>query len=106
MPDAATIARQEELRSRHRDLTKPVNPIGSDLESLQSVKGFENITAADLENRATFNLKDHMAKQTVTAVAQSNRINLQSMTREELLGLADAALTQASMTPEPENENA
>ncbi len=109
MPDAATQARQAELEKRHRDLTKPVPPLGSDGDSLRSIRGFENITDQDLQHRATFNLKDHLAgKGSAVAIAtpQSGTVDLSSMTRDQLLTLAESALGEAARKPETENENA
>ena len=62
-----------------------------------------------MAERATFNLKDHLAniqKQGPTALQTTETVNLSKMTRDELLGLADAALTEAARKPETENENA
>lgn len=103
MPDAATEQRQRELEKRHRDLSKPVDPIGSTADSLRSVRGFENITDADLENRATFNLRDHMAKkpQAVSVASPTSTIDLTAMSPEELAGLEKAARQQRKSKEKP-----
>ncbi len=115
--DARVIAnaqRQAELQARHRDLTKPVPPIGTDADSLRQVKGFEGITNEMLEERANFNLADHMKGQKQSTVARfphrpdlsaGQSINLQSMTEEELHGLAGAALSELEQRNK-ENSNA
>lgn len=100
MPDAATQARQAELEKRHRDLTKPVPPLGSDGDSLRSIRGFEGITDEMLREREAH------SRGTMVAKVSQQTVNLSKMTREELLGLADAALSEAARKPETENENA
>ncbi len=99
--DARVIAnaqRQAELQARHRDLTKPVPPIGTDGDSLRSVKGFEGITDEALQERATFNLQEHMKGMpkvaTMTHESRRSDIDLSKMTEEELHGLAGAALSE------------
>ena len=110
MPDAATEQRQRELEKRHRDLSKPVDPIGSTADSLRSVRGFENITDADLENRATFNLRDHMMRTKDKQQALSEGLNnaagpatidLTAMSPEELAGLEKAARQQRKSKEKP-----
>lgn len=103
MPDEATRARQSELEARHRDLTKPVPPLGSTPESLRSIKGFENITDAMLEERATFSLKDKMTAAGFAPSVTRGRtleVNLAALSKDELLNLADALLTEASRRSE------
>ncbi len=92
MSDATVIAnarRQAELEARNRDLTKPEVQLGSTGDSLRSVRGMENITDEMLQERATFNLKDHMAKQ--TAKIEAKTLDLKTLSAEELRGLRDAA---------------
>ncbi len=100
--DARVIAnaqRQAELQARHRDLTKPVPPIGTDADSLRQVKGFEGITDAMLDERANFNLRDHMkgiaSQKIVMHVSPSaGVIDLHKMSVDDLHGLAGAALSE------------
>ena len=98
--DAQVIAnaiRQAELEKRHRDLTKPVPPIGTDGESLRNVKGFEQISDEMLEERANFNLREHMRKVGATLPAKppiQSVVDLSSMSPEELRGLAGAAQSE------------
>ncbi len=111
--DARVIAnaqRQAELEARHRDLTKPVPPIGTDAESLRQVKGFEGITNEMLDERANFNLRDHMKGNSVkvaTMLHEQRRsdLDLSKMTEEELHGLAGAALSELEQRNK-ENSNA
>ncbi len=98
MSDATVLAnaqRQAQLEAQHRDLTKPVPPPGTDGASIRQLKGFEGITDEMLQERATFNLKDHMAKLppqiTKGAVVNATVIDLKMLSKEELLGLVDAA---------------
>ncbi len=98
--DARVIAnaqRQAELQARHRDLTKPVPPIGTDADSLRQVKGFEGITDEMLDERANFNLADHMKgmpKSNIITASQVKTIDIQHMSVEELQGLADATMSE------------
>lgn len=95
MSDATVLAnarRQAELEAQHRDLTQPVPPVGTDGDSIRRVKGFEQITDEMLQERATFNLKDHMAN--MNAIAARSSIDLTKMTADELRGLAEAAVTE------------
>ncbi len=119
--DARVIAnaqRQAELQARHRDLTKPVPPVGSTPESIRDVKGFEGITDAMLDERATFNLQDHMKGMGKRSIAVNEfkveglsgdgrmaTLDLQRMTEEELHGLAGAALSELEQRNK-ENSNA
>ncbi len=119
--DARVIAnaqRQAELQARHRDLTKPVPPIGTDADSLRQVKGFEGITDAMLDERANFNLADHMKGMGKRSIAVNEfkveglsgdgrmaTVDLQRMTAEELQGLADATLSELEQRNK-ENSNA
>jgi len=110
--DARVIAnaqRQAELEARHRDLTKPVPPVGSTPESIRQVKGFEGITDQMLDERATFNLADHMKgmpKPGSNLTVKSNTIDIQHMTVEELQGLADATMSELEQRNRQENPNA
>lgn len=80
--------RQAELEGRHRDLTKEIPPLGTNGASIRSHKSFEGISDAILEERAKFNLRDHMLG---VKAQESKTLNLGSMTPEELQGLAQAA---------------
>lgn len=103
MSDASVLAnaqRQAELEARHRDLTKAVAAPGTDGDSLRTLKGMEQITDEMLDHRAHFDPKAKPAHQIQTI--KSDTLNLSTMSCEELLGLADAALTEASRRPETE----
>ncbi len=105
---AENARRQAELEKRHRDLTKPVPPVGSDGDSLRGVKGFEGITDEILEERANFNLRSMHTTQTPVgklSVPNILPINLRAMTAEELHALAGAALTEFEQRTK-ENRNA
>ena len=96
--DGQTIAaaiRQAQLEAKHRDLTKPQPVIGSTKESIRTVKGFEGITDEMLDERASFNLQDHM--QGIRRPQFENSVDLTKMTPTELRGLAAAAQQQALM---------
>ncbi len=92
MPDEATRARQKELESRGRDLTKPEVQLGSTPESLRSVRGFERITDEMFEERATFNLKNVHAS--TMQIANPAVVDMRKMTEDELRGLAKAAVAE------------
>lgn len=94
--------REAELRARFKDVTKPEAPLGSTPESLRQHPGFENITDADLQNRATFNLKDHLAGKSVPPAVPLS-VNLRTMTVDELHGLAEATLNEMATRREQEN---
>ena len=107
--DARVISnaqRQAELEARHRDLTKPVPPVGSTPESIRQVKGFEGITDQMLDERATFNLADHMKGQRNVTLAKNDTLDLQKMTTEELQGLAGATMSELEQRNRQENPNA
>jgi hypothetical protein len=94
--DARVIAnaiRQAELTKQHRDLTKPVPPAGTDGDSLRQVHGMEGITDEMLQERASFNLRDHLAirSSAVAVAAKPATIDLSTMSAEELAGLEKAA---------------
>jgi hypothetical protein len=91
--------RQAQLEAKHRDLTKPQPVIGTTNESIRTVQGFEGISDEILNERATFNLKDHM--QGIRRPQTSNSVDLTKMTPEELRGLAQAAETQAKLKEKP-----
>lgn len=86
---------QAKLEAKHRDLTKPQPVIGSTKESIRTVQGFEGITDEILDERATFNLKDHM--QGIRRPQTENAVDLTKMSAEELRGLAQAAEQQAAL---------
>jgi hypothetical protein len=99
LSDSAVLAnakRQAELEARHRDLTKTIPPPGTDGDSLRAIPGMAGISDEMLDERANFNLKDHMQKTpTVCIDAWSPpRIDLTKLTPEELYGLQNAARTE------------
>lgn len=103
MSDASVIAnakRQAELEALHRDVTKPVPPPGTDGDSLRHIRGMEQISDEMLQERATFNLKEHMAKQGAGAGA----LDLAKLSTEELEGLANAAAREMQTREERTND--
>ncbi len=102
MSDATVLAnakRQAELEALGRDLTKPVPPIGTTPESIR--EKFPNLTDEILQERATFNLKDHMAKISTGAIGQHPSVDLTRMSPEELAGLEKAARQQRKQKEKP-----
>ena len=107
MSDASVLAnakRQAELEARGRDLTKPMPPPGYDGESLRTVRGMSEITDEMLAERATFNLKDHMAGTAATAkaVAQNPTLNLAAMSKDQLEAIAQATMTEIAQRQDKE----
>lgn len=96
MPTAETMARQAELEKRHRDLTKPVLPAGSDGDSLRAVKGFEGITDEMLKEREMFSLGKSLPAISKEMIQEQHNFNLHLMSVEELHGLAEAVLNEAA----------
>lgn len=97
MSDSQVIAnarRQAELEARHRDLTKPMPPTGSDGDSLRAVKGFEGITDEMLAERANFSPRKVVPGRAGTA---SEPINLTKLTAEQLAEVKSAIEQQLAM---------
>lgn len=86
-------AREAQLKAQGRDLTKDVPPIGTDGESLRSHRGFEGISDAMLEERATFNLRDHMANRAVQVPNnEMGMLNLNKLSIDDLRALIHLAV--------------
>lgn len=83
----AVRKREEQLRSSHRDLTAPEIVPGRNGEALRAIKGFEGITDEMLREREKFTLKGHVG----TAADEPKTLRLETMSSDELEGLARAA---------------